>query len=319
MDANELESKWSGLRPDAQGTFKSLRITGDCIPDLYIGIDLNNTRCLILKLPERHSTNFVTVVKQNLSLEFFGETNWVLLKLSNALYKDLFNDLILSLYDKVKALIDVNQYTTILIDVFYRWSEFFEDGSANILSEEIIMGLVGEMHYLVWEIENGAPLEINEILLSWHGPFDRGNDFVFNNRNVEVKTKQIDALDVMISSEFQMQPEIGKGLHLIVVDLVKEQEGISLSDLTNKVRSLIVSRMGDFSILLKAFRQKGLTMLNISNYDHIKFTFVSMLGYDCIRESFPKINVDTKPRLVNNVKYNIRISELGSFIIKRYN
>ena len=109
MDVQELDRKWTSLKPDAQGTFKSLRISADCIPDLYIGIDLNNIRCLILKLPEKHQINFASVLKQNLSIELYRESNWVILKLSNSQYADLFNDLILSLYTKIKDVREVKE------------------------------------------------------------------------------------------------------------------------------------------------------------------------------------------------------------------
>jgi hypothetical protein len=318
MDVSELDNKWNSLRPDTQGTFKSLRLSADCIPELYIGLDANGIRCLILKLPAGHSINFASVIKQNLSIELFKESSWIILKLTNTVYKDLFNDLIISLYNKVKGLREVSEYTKILIDAFYRWNEFFEDSNSNRLSDEALMGIVGEMFYLLWEIQRNDPLKINEILSSWQGPFDKGQDFVFSNRNVEVKTKQENALDVRISSEFQLQAEIGKELSLVVVTVAIDSAGLSITDLTNRIRTLVIERLGDFSILLRAFHQKGLTIINLSDYNHFKVRFLQMIAYDCMHPEFPKITVDTKSPLINTVKYNIRISELGGFIIDRY-
>lgn len=318
MDVQELDKKWNSLIPEAQGTFKSLRISGDCIPDLYIGIDLNNVRCLILKLPEKHEINFASVVKQNLSIELYRQSNWVILKLSNSQYADLFNDLILSLYTKIKDVRAVKEYMTVLIEGFYRWSDFFEDGGSNLLSEESILGLAGELHYLKWELLNSDPIRVNEILSCWQGPFDKGNDFVFSDRNVEVKTKQTDALDVRISSEFQLQPETGKNLRLVVVNVKRENGGHALSDLVPEIRRLVIESFGDFSIFLRAIHQKGLTVRNMESYDHVRIQFASMVGYDCMRSDFPKINCDNKPHLSHNIKYNIRISELDDFIIEHY-
>lgn len=318
MDVSELDNKWKSLRPDTQGAFKSLRLSADCIPEIYIGLDANGIRCLILKLPARHSINFASVIKQNLSIELFNETNWIILKLTNALYSDLFNDLIISLYNKVKSLREVSAYTKILIDAFYRWNEFFEDSNSNRLSDEALMGIIGEMFYLLWEIQVNDPLKINEVLSSWQGPFDKGQDFIFSNRNVEVKTKQQSTLDVRISSEFQLQAEIGKELRLVVATVAVDSDGVSITDLTNRIRTLVVERLGDFSILLRAFHQKGLTIVNLSEYNHLKLRFLQMIAYDCMHPEFPKITVDSKSPLINTVKYNIRISELDGFIIDRY-
>ena len=205
-----------------------------------------------------------------------------------------------------------------LIDAFYRWSDFFEDGGFNLLSEEGVIGMAGELHYLEWQLTNNDPIKVNEILSSWQGPYDKGNDFVFNDRNVEVKTKQAEVLDVRISSEFQLQPEIGKNLRLVVVNVVLDNEGQALSDVVSGIRRLVAERFGDFSIFLKAIHQKGLTIRNLTSYDHVRLRFSSMTGYDCMHPKFPKINCDNKPHLCHNVKYSIRISELNDFIIEHY-
>lgn len=318
MNALELETKWGGLTPDNQGSYKSLRLSGDCLPDLYIGMDTNGARCLILKLPGNHSVNFKSINKQNLSIEFFKETSWIVLKLSGHLYKDLFNDLIISLYNKIKDLRKADEYSRILIDAFYRWSEFFDDNSNNRLSDEALIGILGEIAYLIWEIQNNNPVIINDVLSSWTGPFDKGHDFMFTDRDIEVKTKRERSIDVSISSEFQLQSEPGKNLRLVIVNVADDLNGITIYQMVDRVRSLIVQRFGDFSIFLKALAQKGLTSLNLKDYDHLRFKLIEIVGYDCTHPQFPKITASTKSPFINTIRYNIRINELGEFIVDRY-
>jgi hypothetical protein len=318
MTTEEINQKWAMLQPDSHKSYRSVRISADCIPEMYLGTDLNNVRSLILKLPPGHAMTLNTVIRQNLSLEMSPDTNWVILKLSNIQYNDLFNDLIISLYNKVKLLHAPGEYTGILLDAFYRWSDFFEDNHSDVLSSKAVMGLAGELHYLAWEIQHSDPIRINEILEAWQGPFEHGNDFVFNGRNVEVKTKMTDALDVRISSEFQLQPEPGRQLRLTVVSVERSAEGLSIAGQAVAIRQLTVERLGDFSIFLRALRQLGLTMSDIGQYDHLRFRFTAMNSYDCTDVRFPKINTDTKPALISSVKYNIRISNLDEFIIERH-
>jgi hypothetical protein len=39
MDVFLLNEKWSKLKADQISGFRSLRISADCIPDLFIGVD----------------------------------------------------------------------------------------------------------------------------------------------------------------------------------------------------------------------------------------------------------------------------------------
>lgn len=317
MNIQELENRWNGLKPESNGSFKSLRISADCVPDLFIGVDATNVRCLILKLPLDHSIDFQSVIRQNLSIELFRETHWIILKLRNSIYADLFNDLILSLYHKIKEIGTAKDYAKIFIETFYKWSEFFEDSVNNQLSEETIKGIFGEMLFLSEMIKQRAALHINDTLLSWQGLYDRGHDFIFNEYNAEVKTKEQSVIDVRISSEFQLQPETGKRLELVVVNVVPESSGISLKELLMSVRSLIIERLGDFSIILKALAQKGISLINISEYDQYKYIPVNIITYDCLHDDFPKILASEISSLINSVRYSVRISELDRFIINK--
>lgn len=317
MTITELQTKWTGLKPESKGSFKSLRISSDCIPDLYIGVDHANVRCLILKLPTSHSLDFQSIIKQNLSIELFRETHWIILKLTNVVYSDLFNDLILSLYNKIEKLGSVKEYTTIFIETFYKWSEFFEDNSTNRLSEETIFGIFGELQFLKDVIEQKNTAFINDLLLSWRGPYDTGHDFIFLDQNVEVKTKEQSNVDIRISSEYQLEAEPNKPLTLAVINVLKNNNGISLHDIVMSIRQLIIERLGDFTIVLKGLAQKGLTLVNLSEYDNYRFTSVNIVSYDCTHEHFPKIINSQLSDFISSVKYNIRVNALDTFITGR--
>lgn len=319
MNINELESKWNGLKSEGTGGYKSLRLSGDCIPDLYIGVDVNSGRCLILKLPVNNSADFQSVIKQNLSIELHRETQWIVLKLLNNTFADLFNDLILSLFNKIKSVRDVKEYTAILIETFYKWSEFFEDNNIGRLSEESILGIFGEVLFLSDIMKQTEANSINDVMASWKGLYDTGHDFIFKEQNVEVKTKDLHGLDVRISSEYQLEPESEKALKLAVVNVLKDNNGLSLSDVVTITKQLVVERLGDFTIILKALAQKGLTYSNVKEYDNFKYQPANITFYDCKRADFPKIVHSEIPELLHNVKYNIRISALNNFIIDKKN
>jgi hypothetical protein len=94
MISFDLKQKWSGLNvnPVTIG-FRSLRISADCICELYLGINSEGKRCLILALPASKNLNFKGIQKENLSIEYFREKNLIVLQLIDSDFKDLFDDL----------------------------------------------------------------------------------------------------------------------------------------------------------------------------------------------------------------------------------
>lgn len=314
----ELQKKWSELSENNKTSgFKSLRISSNCIPDIFIGVNKDLNRCLILVLPKEYNFTFQGIIKENIKIEFFNEQNIIVLQLIDNTYFDLFDDLIISLYYRIEKILDVNKYTHDFITSFYRWSEFFEDKISDLLSENIVKGLFGELLVLKLLIKDVNSTEINDVLLSWKGPYDSGHDFELNNANLEVKTKDILKLDIRISSEFQLENELGKSLELVVVSVENNKDGLTIKDLVKVIRTSIIEARGDSAILLKALRQKGITFKNIQLYDCFRYKPMSKITYNSDAIDFPKLIKSNIPKEVNNLSYNIRTSALEEYIISK--
>jgi hypothetical protein len=321
MTVEELKKKWKDISSfqDKIG-YKALRINSDCLPDLFIATDETGFRCLLLFIPNNIEVKLNATNKQQLLLEYIKDKNIVIIKLLNFDYLDLFNDLILSLYDKINNIADPGQYSKELVIAFYKWAEFFEDKIDSKLSFEEIKGLFGEL-FILREMINKC-LDINSLLLSWRGPYDSSNDFVLDNKNIEVKTRDESKSTVRISSEFQLEKEFGKGLELIVVTVkINLLNGISIYDLLLELAYLIRNLSGDLSILYKAIRQKGLTVDSSKDYNNNRFEVVQTNTFDCNLPGFPKLSMSDIPNGITQLNYNLRVSSLNSYLIneKKYN
>jgi len=312
MDIKQLEEKWKGLTASSKG-YNSLRMDANCLPDLFVSVWNSNTRCLILKLPEQHKSDFQSAQKENLSLEFFPETKWIVLKLLDPRFTDLFNDLILSIYNKIWDKNNVWEYSTELVTTFYKWSEFFSDRDAFRLSEEKIRGIFGELIVLKEQIPETPAANLNELLSAWKGPWHNRHDFIFGQTDLEVKTKENSAIDILISSEFQLAPEPGKALELAVVSLKTETAGLSLRDLLLDIMDLISSRGADFSLILKGLSTFGLSPRSLKEYDDYRYTPVSLDGYDCSAPGFPKITPADISPAITQVNYYLRVTALKEY------
>jgi len=319
MTSIELNQKWSGLSENpAISGFRSLRISAECICELYLGVSREGKRCLILALPESKRLSFKGIQKENLSIEYYSEKNLIVLQLTDNDFNDLFDDLIISLYHGIKSLSQVDEYSNHFIQAFYRWSEFFEEKKTNLLSEEAIKGLIGELMVLKFLITQPGISEINFLLKSWKGPYDKGNDFELENRNLEVKTKSPSGIDVKIASEFQLEVSPGKGLELYVVSLQSDfTNGIHIRDLILEIKKLVQESYGDITIFWKALSQKNITAKSVGQYDIYRFKPVNWVSYNCASEYFPKLSRSNIPEEISGLKYTLRTNLLDPFIIEK--
>jgi hypothetical protein len=319
MTGIELKQKWSGLleNPVTIG-FRSLRISADCICELYLAVNKEGKRCLILSIPTNKHLDFRGIQKENLSIEYFRENNLIVLQLNDIDFNDLFDDLILSLYHGIKTISLVDEYSNYFIQAFYRWSEFFEDRKSDFLSEDAIKGIMGELLVLKLLITSTDKPEINFLLKAWTGLYDKGNDFELENKNLEVKTKSPSAIDVKISSEFQLEVSPGKGLELVVVSLLSDLNvGIHIKDLILEIKTLVHENSGDSSILWKALSQKNITVKNVNHYDRYRFKPINWISFNCADKNFPKLSSSNIPGEISGLKYTLRTNLLTSFIIEK--
>ena len=321
MTSIELKQKWPGLSENAViGGFRSLRISADCICELYLGVSKEVKRCLILSLPSNKHLDFNGIQKENLSIEYFREKNLIVLQLTDSDFNDLFDDLILSLYHGIKSISQVDEYSNHFIQTFYRWSEFFEDRQSDLLSEDSIKGIMGELLVLKLLITAPDRPEINFLLKAWTGLYDKGNDFELESKNLEVKSKSPSGIDVKISSEFQLEVSPGKGLELFVVSLLSDfTVGSHIGDLIWEIKKLVQESSGDNTILWKALSQKNITAKNVSQYDRYRFKPVNWISYNCADENFPKLSRSNIPEEISGLKYALRTNLLTSFIIEQRN
>lgn len=319
MKRIELKQKWSALtaNPAIKG-FRSLRISTDCICDLFQAVNKDGNRCLILSLPHNIELDFIGKNKKKLSIEYFREKKILVLQSNDNNFNDLFDDLILSLYRGIKSINKVEEYSKYFIQTFYRWSEFFEDRKTDELSEEIIKGLMGELLVLKLFINKPERPEINVLLNAWTGPYNKANDFELETKNIEVKTKSPNVIDIKISSEFQMEILPGKGLELYIVSLSSNYSvGINIRELITEIKILIEDSFGDISILWKALNQINITAKNISLYDKYRFKPENWIAYNCAGDIFPKLCRSNLPDEISGLTYKLRINLLNSFIIEQ--
>jgi len=321
MNALQLEDQWSQLKGHKSADFITFKIDDNCKPDLNLGINSKKNRCLLLVLPKEFKINFIGETKENIKTSFNKQYNYIILELLDGYYHNLFNDLIISLYFKIYKIEALEESTAIFISTINKWAAFLAKGRNNRLTQEVIKGLFGELTVLNELLSASSISNVNETLSSWQGPYDANTDFIFDNKNIEVKTKNYDSSVVRISSEFQLDDEPGKKLELMVVSVETDNKlGADIESIIIEIRERVLNLNGDISLLFDALAQKALFSSNLKDYDTYKFILKKHETYDCNliienEEIFPRITKSSLPNFITKLKYNINLQELNSFIV----
>ena len=319
MDTSALKEKWASLRSSViENDINSLLLSEECLAPVFIGLDFDGKRCLILVIPEEFPLQFVDIKKEKLSIVYSSDKNHLILSLVDSGFYDLFDDLIISLHNGIKNIESVNKYIDSFISVFLRWSEFFDEQNEDRLTKELVKGLWGELYVLSRHLQESTPIKVNGDLDAWKGPYDQGRDFIFDKKDIEVKTKDAARISIRISSEYQLKPTNGKGLELHVISVIEDPiQGLTLKGLVIENLDLIQSLFGDKSILYKALKQKGLSTGNIHEYDNFRFSPVELLIFDSTKKGFPKLISGQIDDAITGLKYDINLTELDEYLLMK--
>lgn len=317
MNKEKIEKIWIDIIHSGKGEFEYQLLSKQTIPQLNIGYNKKGQRCLILELPLKFDKAFQQFEKENLSLNYFSKERCLCIVLNDDYFKDLFDDLILSINNKIFNISDPEEYSDLVLKHFFKWSSFFINKKKDGLTKDDVKGLIGELIYLKNLIID-TTLNVDDVLLSWRGPYDDGHDFVFDFTDYEIKTIEKTKNNVRISSEFQLDSEKGKKIELVVISVEFDiDNGISLKSITNDIKSIVMDKLGDNSIFITALSQKGLTIGDLDQYEIYRFNPVLETSYDSSNDAFPKLIKSKLPEQLNKLNYNIRLNLIEEYIINK--
>ena len=317
MNKEIIESIWNKIIPSGEGDFEYKLLSKESIPQLNIGFNKKSQRCLVLELPFDFDKPFQQFEKENLSLKYFNKEKCLCIILNDNFFKDLFDDLILSIYSKIHNISKPDEYSELFTRYFFKWSAFFENKKTDGLTRDQVKGLIGELFYLKNFLLN-SKISVDELLISWRGPYDEGHDFVFEFKDYEIKTIESTKNSVRISSEFQLESEKGKELELVVVFVNPDNEnGLSLKSLITEIKTIVLNKFGDNSIFINALAQKGIAIGDLEQYEIYRYLPIEEISYDTNSDKFPKLIISNIPEEINNLIYNIRLNLIEEFIINK--
>ena len=288
-----------------QGNSQYYRVSDNHPLELYIG--KNEKGCPTLRYngtfhPAKLIGNSVLEIKQVKT----STCNSLLFTFTSSDNSSIFYNFCEDIINKTAEYNGEDGYAEI-VNRYIQWKRMFYS-SSKLLSENEIMGLIGELTFLkdfTFKIYG-----ITEGLNGWSGPEPTHKDFSFGNDWYEIKTVNSFKNVVNISSVEQLYSEYDG--HLVVYQLEKMSpsfEGVKLNKLVASINEQIVLD-NDKDVFFEKLKQVGYSYNEI--YDNYCYNFVGKKTY-IVNDGFPRIKTTDIPQGIGKVQYEVILSMIEKF------
>ncbi len=242
------------------------------------------------------------IPKNRLVLMLNEQSNW-------ELFLSLCNDLVLATR---QAKTSASAVQTILRRLA-RWHDFLKKNRSDLLTEEKIKGLIGELlfirNYLIPTFGAGQAIQF------WQGPEGLPQDFNINNSAIEVKCQSgATSPYVKITSADQLCPQLPE-MYLFVITLGKTtpetENAINLPGLVSHIRDILQSNASN---QIERFNDLLYMIGYIDSDRYLDFSYI-LAGEKMfqVTEGFPRICANDIHHGIVKLSYNISLSECEPF------
>jgi hypothetical protein len=211
-------------------------------------------------------------------------------------------------FDSKKSIVNFNKRLE-------AWKSFLKAPQGKKLTQEALIGLVGELVILSELISIDDSIDT---LIMWKGPFNDKSDFVGLNQSLEVKTT-VNKLknEVHISSEYQLDLNEIPELILAFVVLDKNPPHKNSFTLNELILNLMQDKseiwIANFKVMLKAV---GYDFNNTEPYEHDVYS-INKINIYKVNNEFPKICGSELSQNISNVTYDLNLNGLESSLLSK--
>ena len=214
-----------------------------------------------------------------------------------------------------KTLLSADQSLAIVLARLSNWRKLLERGIPDLLSENEVRGLCGELLFLCRLIPY---LGKSNAVAAWVGPKKSPQDFQLSDSAWEIKTIRPGGDTITISSEEQLQTTT-RSIQLVVYELADGVEGVknafTLTSLVENIRSILI----DDHHTSELFEQRLATANYVprSEYTAI-FLIENAVTLFSVDAGFPCISTSHLLPGVSHVSYNISLSFCEKFRVNSH-
>ncbi|MCV7316130.1 PD-(D/E)XK motif protein [Mycolicibacillus parakoreensis] len=172
-------------------------------------------------------------------------------------------------------------------ELFERWKALFSDTiQRGIISEERLIGLLGELLTIERFLNQGAPARLSY----WRGPFGEAQDFRTLHIALEVKaTLTRDGRIIGVSGIDQLQPPPNSRIYLVHYRFERDPGGFNIADVNARILALGAST----NDLASGLAENGVFLDDLAPYLERRYRCIETRCYDVMQSHFPRITRDS--------------------------
>lgn len=318
MKNNDIERIWQDIETQKSSGEKAYQrmICVDMLYRVYIGcVGIPSLRYLSIEIPEADKGQFdafsapkgFTFTLSEPAVKHDGFAACVLQSASHD-QNDVFTIVVMDILRVLSIQKQSADYIKALKQRIAKWKDFFKKPANKKLSEEMVVGLWGELQ-LIYQMHNSGISIISDL---WNGPIKSAQDFQGKDVAIEVKTTTSNSLEyVNISSEMQLDDEGRKGLFLAAYRLERnDANGETLSQLIEKISVNLTEQQQKrfYAALLCLGYDPGDSGLYNKGY------VVKELKCYQIKDGFPRLLRCDMPQGVHDIKYSISLNNCSAYL-----
>lgn len=305
LTINQLNKIWKEASSNSNGF---LLADNEHPVEFHLGYD-NGQRCFIV-MNSGTVDNIVSSKAITTKNVITGKTKSLLFILKYESLEDIFSNLCWDLITYTRfsknPIID-------MVNRFNNWQNLLQKLPNNILSINSQKGLIGELLYLEYLIDN-----FNEKIAieSWVGPDGCDQDFLLDNSWVEIKTTKTSSDSIQISSLEQLDRSDYGQIVVYFMDIVDSQNKstITLGDLFERLLAKLSHPLLKDSLVCKVSKV-GFNIKQLENYKKIHFRMSGFSKYG-VNDFFPKLTKKNISSEIISAEYTISLSSISRFRIE---
>jgi len=314
-DLNNLET-WV----NSNDSFKVVKIVDISELDIYGFIDYKDIVHILIRCDESifegENRKGISITLKNIDTHDRGSFNVLDFSCKR---NDFKNNFILIINEIIEESIKSNKLFESVKSIINKWFYFLQKPKQEQLSENEIIGLIGELLSIK---DLNEFIKMETVIESWVGPLKIKRDFIFKNTEIEIKTSSTKKGHVHTVHGFDQLSALKDGqVYVYSWNISKDLTMQSFS--LNTIVSEIVDICGDNTILIEKFYEK-LNLLKFDSrdselYEEFKFRLIDKKLF-IVNKSFPKIDRNSFNFKLNSMyldlNYTIDLNNLESIELK---
>lgn len=308
-----FEERWESLRPALHDPVVYQRVDERHILDFYLGRDVTGERILLL-FSDREAPSGKQTQGIQVSTARRADGKWSLVfKLLKPELGKIFSHLCEDLVMASRSITNPSEGPNFVMARFARWQRLLERGATELLSENEVRGLIGELIFLeTYAIPRyGADVAVE----GWVGPLAADQDFRYADCWYEVKAVVLDSPTVKISSIEQLDVDVTQyegELAAVCLDRTSpdEPDGVSLNGLVSRIRQFLDACPHAESVF--SDRLLEARYFDRPEYNNPYYKIKWLYRYS-VTTDFPRLTRSTVPKGIRNAKYEIALTSILCF------